>query len=251
MDRSAACLHKRGEGRNNMRSSTIAALGLSLFAALPAQAQSDAEPYRAVGTEPFWSLTMDGQRIRYQPADGTPVSVARPRPIIGFNGERYQSRRMTVDITHVECNDGMSDRTFKDTVTVTLGARTLRGCGGTILSDGNAPARTLLEGSWTIQSIGGRPVLARSNPRVTFRGNRMSGSTGCNSFNGSFRFDRGRLTAGSLATTRKACAGPLNTQEQKLLRLVGQRLTVSRNRNGKLVMTARGGQTVVLAPGRR
>jgi heat shock protein HslJ len=225
----------------------IAAAGLLTLTALPALAQSNAEPYRALGTEPFWSLTIDGSRIRYQPAEGRVVTVAKPRPIVGFNGERYVTRGLTVDITHVECSDGMSDRTFHDTVTVTRRGRTLRGCGGNVLSEQPAPG-SLIEGEWRIQSIAGRPPVAQSNPRVTFTSTKMSGSTGCNNFNGGFRFDRGRLTAGPLATTRRACPGALNTQEQKLIKLFGKPLSVSRNRNGKLVMTARGGETVVLAP---
>lgn len=230
-----------------MRLPTIAATGLLLLAALPALAQSDRQPYRALGTEPFWSLTIDGTRIRHQPAEGRVVTVARPRPIIGFNGERYVTRALTVDITHVECSDGMSDRTYHDTVTVTLRGRTLRGCGGDVLSERPAPG-SVIEGEWRIQSIAGRPPVAQSHPRVTFANTKMSGSTGCNNFNGGFRFERGRLTAGPLATTRRGCPGALNAQEQKLIKLFGQPLSVSRNRNGKLVMTARGGETVVLAP---
>ena len=230
----------------------IAAAGLLTLIALPAFAQSNAQPYRALGTEPFWSLTIDGRTIRYQPAEGRAVTVARPRPIVGFNGERYVTRGLTVDITHVECSDGMSDRTYHDTVTVTLRGRTLRGCGGDVLSERPAQA-SLLEGEWRIESINRRLVAPRTRPRVTFSGQRISGNASCNNFNGSFRFERGRLTAGPLATTRMACTQRVqNVQESNVLRILGKPLSVSRNRNGKLVLTARGGETVVLAPaGRR
>jgi heat shock protein HslJ len=84
---------------------------------------------------------------------------------------------------------------------------------------------------------------------VTFSGQRISGNASCNNFNGSFRFERGRLTAGPLATTRMACTQRVqNVQESSVLRILGKPLSVSRNRNGKLVLTARGGETVVLAP---
>ena len=226
----------------------IAAAGLLTLTALPAFAQSNAQPYRALGTEPFWSLTIDGRTIRYQPAEGRAVTVARPRPIVGFNGERYVTRGLTVDITHVECSDGMSDRTYHDTVTVTLRGRTLRGCGGDVLSERPAQA-SLLEGEWRIESINRRLVAPRTKPRVTFSGQRISGNASCNNFNGSFRFERGRLTAGPLATTRMACTQRVqNVQESNVLRILGKPLSVSRNRNGKLVLTARGGETVVLAP---
>jgi heat shock protein HslJ len=153
-----------------------------------------------------------------------------------------------VDITHVECSDGMSDRTYHDTVTVTLRGRTLRGCGGDVLSERPAQA-SLLEGEWRIESINRRLVAPRTRPRVTFSGQRISGNASCNNFNGSFRFERGRLTAGPLATTRMACTQRVqNVQESNVLRILGKPLSVSRNRNGKLVLTARGGETVVLAP---
>ncbi len=229
----------------------LAAAGLLTLIALPALAQSNAQPFRATGTEPFWSLTIDGSTIRYQPAGGRVVSVARPRPIIGFNGENYRTRRLTVDITHVECSDGMSGRTYHDTVTLKVAGRTLRGCGGEILSEAPAQA-SLLEGSWRIASIGGRPVSPRTSPRVTFSGARISGNASCNNFNGSFRFERGRLTAGRLASTRMACALRVqNVQESNVLRILGEPLSVSRNRGGKLVLTGRPGDTLTLVPARR
>ncbi|AQR72946.1 META domain-containing protein [Sphingomonas sp. LM7] len=229
----------------------LAAAGALVLIALPAYAQSNAAPYRALGTEPFWSLTIDGSTIRYEPAGGRVVRVAKPRPIVGFNGERYQARGMTVDITHVECSDGMSDRTFHDTVTVTLRGRTLRGCGGEVLSE--TPEQTsLLEGDWRIESINGRLVAPRTNPRVTFNGARISGNASCNNFNGSFRFERGRLTAGRLASTKMACAQRMqNVQESSVLRILGEPLSVSRNRNGKLVLTGAHRTRLVLAPERR
>jgi heat shock protein HslJ len=231
---------------------TIAAMGLMALAALPAAAQSLDSPYRASGTEPFWSLTIGDGSILYRPADGQVMRVAKPRPIIGFNGERYEARGMIVDITHVECSDGMSDRTFHDTVTVTLRGRTLKGCGGTVLSGAAGQPGALLEGAWSVALIDGRAPVRGSSLRVSFRGDRISGDAGCNGFSGSFRFARGRLNAGPLATTRKACTNPaLNVQESRLLGLLGQRLTVSRNRTGKLVMTATSGQTLTLAPARR
>ncbi len=228
-----------------MRVSAVSAAGLlALAACMPADAsaQGAAQPYHALGTQPFWSVTIDGQTIRYEPANGTTMTVPSPQPIIGFNGERYETRRLTVDITHVKCSDGMSDRTYRDTVVLTVDGRKLRGCGG----EGATPA-TLLEGEWAIQSIAGRRPAPGTPPMVRFQGTQINGSTGCNNFGGGFRFERGHLTTGALITTRRACIGPANAQEQNLLKLLGQRLSVSRNRSGRLVMTGRGGQAVVLA----
>lgn len=227
-----------------MRVSAISAIGLlTLAACMPAgaHAQGPSQPYRALGTQPFWSLTIDGQTIRYEPASGTAITLPSPRPIVGFNGERYVTRRLTVDITHAKCSDGISDRSYRDTVVLSVDGRKLRGCGGEAASP-----TTLLEGGWTIRSVAGRQPVADTRPEVRFEGTRINGTTGCNNFGGTFRFERGHLTTGALITTRRACIGPVNAQEQNLLKLLGQRLSVSRGSGNTLRMSGRSGQTLVL-----
>lgn len=232
-----------------MKFPTIAAAGLIALTALAPAASAQPGTYRALGTEPFWSATIGPNQISFDPAEGPTVTAPRPRPIVGFNGERYVTPRLTIDITHVECNDGMSDRTFKDTVVVTVGRRTYRGCGGTILSEGVASG---IDGAWRIQSIAGAPPVRGANVTIRFDSGRVSGNTGCNSFNGPFRYNRTTLTMGPLATTRRACLGrPANVQEQTLLRLLGQRLTTNRLRNGTLVLRNPQGQALVLARAQR
>jgi len=181
------------------------------------------------------------------------VTVNKPRPIVGINGERYETPRLSLDITHVKCSDGMSDRVYRDTVSVVIGRKLLRGCGGERPVVVRPSPASILDGEWTIQSVGGRLVAPRTSPDVSFSGDRISGDASCNQFNGSFRFARGVLDAGPLATTRRACVmRGANAQEAAILRLFGQRLSVSRNRNGKLVLAGRRGEKMVLAPrGRR
>jgi uncharacterized membrane protein/heat shock protein HslJ len=222
----------------------LIAAALVSMTALPAAAQTPVDPYVARGTEPFWALTIDGRTMRFEAPDRQPVVVPAPKVIHGFAGEIWQSRRIGVNTNHVRCSDGMSDRVYPDTVTVTVDGRVYKGCGG---------EGSMIEGEWTIQSINGRLVAPRTSPDVSFRGNRISGDASCNKFNGSFRFERGRIAAGPLATTRRACVTRGgNVQEAAVLRLFGQRLSVSSNRNGKLVLTGRRGETMVLAPrGRR
>jgi heat shock protein HslJ len=82
---------------------------------------------------------------------------------------------------------------------------------------------------------------------ISFAEGRISGSTGCNRFSGSFAVARDRLTAGPLITTRRACTRWTGRQEQALLALLGKRLEVSSTRAGKLVLEARDGRRLVLA----
>lgn len=77
---------------------------------------------------------------------------------------------------------------------------------------------------------------AGSRLDLMFEQGRVSGSSGCNSYAGSYVLDGTALGIGGLASTRRACAPALMTQEdeyQKILRavetvtLVGDRLTLS------------------------
>jgi len=88
--------------------------------------------YRALGTEPFWSLTLDGREMVFTEANapGQRIAQPQPRPIFGFAGEIYQSPRIGVNIVHTPCSDGMSDRTYPDKVQLRVDGRSFEGCGG-------------------------------------------------------------------------------------------------------------------------
>ena len=108
------------------------------FAALAASACATPPPppmvadrYRALGQEPGWNVTIDGGRIDYVGNYGeTRINVARPDPRTTFNGHRYETPRLIVDITHARCNDAMSGHGYADTVMVIADGETYHGCGG-------------------------------------------------------------------------------------------------------------------------
>lgn len=108
---------------------TLAPL-LALAACAPVTPSPQPAAYRALGTEPFWSVTLGGGRLRYDDPEGRVIDAAAPAARPSFNGERYVTPRLTLDITHSPCSDGMSDRTYPDTVLVIADGRELRGCGG-------------------------------------------------------------------------------------------------------------------------
>jgi len=89
------------------------------------------ETYRALGQEPGWTVTIHGGRIDYAGNYGDKhISVARPDPRPSFNGRRYVTPRLIVEVTYTRCNDGMSGRGFAHQVLVTADGETYRGCGG-------------------------------------------------------------------------------------------------------------------------
>jgi heat shock protein HslJ len=89
------------------------------------------ESYRALGQEPGWTLTISEGVIDYRGDYGeTRISVPRPDPRPSFNGRRYETRRLIVDVTSTRCNDAMSGHGYEHQVLVIADGKTVRGCGG-------------------------------------------------------------------------------------------------------------------------
>jgi uncharacterized membrane protein len=89
------------------------------------------EHYEARGNEPGWALVIHGGRIDYTGNYGDKkISVARPDPRPSFNGRRYETQRLTVDVTYSRCNDAMSGHGYEHQVIVIADGETFKGCGG-------------------------------------------------------------------------------------------------------------------------
>jgi uncharacterized membrane protein len=103
----------------------------ALTTSAPAPASSAAERYSARGQEPGWLIEIANGRIDYTGNYGeTRISVPRPDPRPSFNGRRYETQRLTVDVTYARCNDAMSGHGYEHQVMVIADRRTYRGCGG-------------------------------------------------------------------------------------------------------------------------
>lgn len=200
--------------------------------------------YRALGTEPGWTLEITPGRLDYAGDYGeTKIAVPNPGAKPSFNGERYVTPRLTVDITHGECSDGMSDRRYRDTVTVIADGKTVKGCGGgTLLPD------KLAGTNWTFVTIGNGDVAKDRPTTLSFDGKRMSGSAGCNRFSGNYTIDGTMLTAGPLVATEMACPGAGMEQERAFFALMAKPVMVRLNANGLLGLFAEDGTAAILAP---
>ncbi len=109
-----------------------AALAVLTLAGCATPALPQGEPYRALGTEPFWSLNIDHREIVFTEANAPGVRIVEPLPkvIHGFAGDIYQGKRIGVNIVRTPCSDGMSDRVYPDKVQLRVDARAFEGCGG-------------------------------------------------------------------------------------------------------------------------
>lgn len=190
--------------------------------------------YRALGTEPFWSVTIAEGRMTYDSPEGG-FSVPAPRVRETGDGRRYEMRRITLDIWAVECSDGMSDRRYPETVRATVDGRTLSGCGGASL-----PPATLADTNWSIVEIGGTTVSGERYS-MQFIADRMSGQAGCNRFSGGYTLAGDTLTPGALAMTRMACPGPAMTHEQQASRILSGPVRVTYPDGDTLVLTGADG----------
>lgn len=226
----------------------ILTLSVALAGCVPAAeapqgpATPPAAAYMALGTEPGWTLEITPGMLNYDGDYGdTKIVVANPGARPSFNGERYVTSRLTVDITHGECSDGMSDRRYRDTVTVIADGKTVKGCGGGIL-----PPAELAGTSWSFVSIGGTPVAADRPTSLTFEADRLSGSAGCNRFSGRYTRDGRTLTAGPLMATEMACPGAGMAQEGAFFAMMRGPVSLRFPNDGTLVLTDADGLTAVL-----
>jgi heat shock protein HslJ len=190
----------------------LAAAALAGCVTLPPEGAPGA--YRALGTEPFWSVTIADGRMSYDAPDGPRFSVPAPAPRPTPGGRRYETARLVLDIRRQSCSDGMSDRIYADSVRATVDGRPLSGCGGEIL-----PPATLADTAWAIVAIDGTPV-GGERYSLSFTADRVSGQAGCNRFSGGYSAEGDRLTLGPVAATRMACPGPAMEHERRTLQLL-------------------------------
>jgi heat shock protein HslJ len=203
--------------------------------ALALQTSPAAPPYRASGSEPFWSLEISGRRMVFSPNDGErELRAPRPRMQPTRAGYRLVTPRFTVDVRHVPCEDD-AERRYRDTVRVTAYGRHFDGCGGTLL-----PPLTVANTDWRIEAIGAARVDGDAY-RLSFHEGRISGQAGCNRLTGAYVQNGDRLTAGPIAATRMMCPPPRMAHERALLDILRGPVRVSYPSGDVMVLTGSGG----------
>lgn len=196
--------------------------------------------YRAIGTEPFWDMTIDERRMVFTDrGNNVSVTQATPKVIVGFAGEIYQTPRLGVNIVHMQCSDGMSDRVYPDRVEVDVDGRRYNGCGGGAV----APA-SLAGTNWRVAAVNGRPTPAGGPFFMQFEGARMSAKLGCNGLGADYEQSANVLDLGPVMGTKMACpdmsfeiqGGTILGQPMTMNWSGGDRLTLS-NAAGRIELT--------------
>ena len=101
--------------------------------------------YSAIGTEPGWTVEIKGEEIAFTTQEGNDFTLPIYRmkktdsgwEVKGFS----DAHNINIYINSGEtCSDGMSDRSYSDTVKVEASDDgTLNGCGGTITEGADGP----------------------------------------------------------------------------------------------------------------
>lgn len=97
--------------------------------------RTDTAEYRAIGTEPFWAVTVREQSAILQRPDHSPLRYSVSRSV-DDRAIRYIGDGFAMKATQGPCSDGMSDAIWSDHVQVSFGEGTLKGCGGVREDDG-------------------------------------------------------------------------------------------------------------------
>jgi heat shock protein HslJ len=194
--------------------------------------------FTAVGQEPGWIARFDAEKIAFEGDYGaTRITVPKPKGQPSFNGMRYITDQLTVDVTHATCADSMSGQRYAETVTVQAKGKEYKGCGGRKL-----PPESLDGTDWTILMMDQLPVLPDVPTSLRFADGRVSGTGGCNRFSGSYTTTGGDLVFGAVAATQMACAEPQMAQETKLFSLLKGKVSTRYTVDGGLILTNESGQ---------
>jgi len=207
-----------------------------LLAGCATMTASGDDSYSALGTEPFWSISIENGRMTYETPEGG-FSVPAPRSRETGSGRIYETRRITLHAWNEECSDGMSDNRYPQRVRAVVDGRVLDGCGGRAL----AP-ETLAGTGWSIVAIDGETVSGE-NYHLQFEQGRLSGQAGCNRFSGPFGVSGDRLSAGPLIATRMACEEPRMRHERAVMSVLEGSPSISYADGTTLLLT--GSRTLI------
>ena len=190
--------------------------------------------YRAIGTEPFWDLTIDpGQMIFTDRGNNVRVIQPTPRVIVGFAGEIYQTPRIGVNLPHVGCTDSITGQRFRDRAEVTVDGMRYTGCGGEpVAAVGGSIAGT----NWRVVAVNGRPTPPTGDFHINFEADRFGARFGCNGMGANYRQDGDMIVPGPVIGTKMAC--PDMSFENDAGAVLSQPLRMQWSGNGRLRLSS-------------
>jgi heat shock protein HslJ len=188
-------------------------------------------------------ITIDADTILLN-ADygGLKLRMPKTEPLMTAEGFLYRTesegRRLAVAIRPDICVDVATGMPHPYWVRYELDGKANAGCGGD-------PQRLLTGLEWIVETIGGVPVVEKSEPTILFlEEGRVAGNASCNRFTGSFQLTGEGLSFGQMANTMMACEEPLSSQEARFLELLQKTHRFEIDPKGRLVLLTPDGQRI-------
>jgi len=184
-------------------------------------ARAGAEPYRAQGSKPGWSLVIENGRISYKVDGRRPVDIEAPVPEDDEGVLYYRSKGFALSIMPVACTDKAGGRRYAHSVFLAVGGKDYGGCGGALL-----PADSLDGTSWYFTEIGGEStgltgdIFKDDRYALDFGSDGFVGYSGCNRIGGRYRVADGVMTIDEFGSTANGCGEPYRSRELKAWRIL-------------------------------
>ncbi|MDW8370845.1 MAG: META domain-containing protein [Geminicoccaceae bacterium] len=222
------------------------ARGLASLAGTPLP-ECLAEPLRASGNEPFWSVTLDAEALRLE-RPGEPPRVIAPPPAARIEGRVavleavLDGRPLALRIEAAACRDTMTGMPRPASVTLALGEERLAGCGGD-------PGSLLRGSAWTVRALDGAALPSARPMELLFATDgRFAGQAPCNRVLGSYRLGGEGLRLGPVASTMMACEEPLMAAERRYVEALERVRGFELSTEGGLALLSDAGARIELRP---
>ena len=98
------------------------------------------------------------------------------------------------------------------------------------------------------EAVNDAPVAGTRPLTLRLDGGRATGSSGCNSFSGSYKVSEERIEFGPIAVTEMACEPAVMEQERSFLSILAAVRSYSRYGNGSLSLIAPDGRAIRFRP---
>ena len=109
---------------------------------------------------------------------------------------------------------------------------------------------TLAGSTWTAIRVGDQATVAGSQPTAAFTADKVQGTTGCNSYFGSYEYSRGAIKFSTMGSTAMACLDPaIGATEGRFMGAMQGASSVSIDPAGRMIFDGSGGSiTFEVAP---
>ena len=124
--------------------------------------------------------------------------------------------------------------------TVDLGSVMLRAVEAPDVTSVNPPEASSLSGKWVVEDILGGGIIDDSRVTLDFSEQRVAGKASCNSYQGTWSIEDGKLSIVDVAVTMMACPEALMNQERRFLDALNSADGMRFDDTGALFLTSGG-----------